>query len=255
MSKVLPIPAFKDNYIWALFSQTADEITVVDPGDALPVLDFLRQHNCKLNAILVTHHHWDHTGGVAKLLKTFPNINVYGPETITGINYPVKNGSEFKLPSQDIHFKVINIPGHTLDHIAYIGNNMLFCGDTLFSAGCGRIFEGTPQQMHDSLQKLMQLPDDMQVFCGHEYTLNNLQFAKTIEPNNSEIDNHISYITNILNSKQPSLPSNLLLEKAINPFLRCHEISVKEGVEKQCGQLCSDKLDVFKHLRRLKDQY
>ena len=177
--KIIPVPAFEDNYIWLICD--GRYAAVVDPGDAEPVLGHLSRHGLRLAAILITHHHGDHTGGIEALLR-HAAVPVYGPrkENIPGITNPVGTGDTVRLPELGVEFAVLDVPGHTAGHIAYYGANSLFCGDTLFTCGCGKLFEGTPAQMHASLQKFAALPDDTQVYCAHEYTLENIRFAKKV---------------------------------------------------------------------------
>lgn len=260
MNNIIPISAFSDNYIWGIHSTgtnntTSSMLTVVDPGDAVPVLDYLRSHGLTLNAIIITHHHWDHTGGLPKLLEHFPDVTIYGPETISGINYPVKEGSKIYLKPQDLSLEVMAIPGHTLDHIAYVGKGLVFCGDTLFSAGCGRLFEGTAEQMHYSLSKLRQLPNETKVYCAHEYTLANLKFAQHIEPENIDIKQQIFDVNTLLEQKKTSLPSTIKIEKQINPFLRVTEDTVIRSVAEKSGATSQSTTGVFASLRKLKDQF
>jgi hydroxyacylglutathione hydrolase len=221
MSLLLPIPAFSDNYIWLLAKD--DKAWVVDPGEAAPVLAALKSSNLTLAGILITHHHPDHTGGVAALLKEFP-VPVFGPENSPASNLidnPLKDKENIRIGTWQ--FSVIAIPGHTLDHIAFYcaADKILFCGDTLFSAGCGRVFEGTYEQMYQSLLKLAALPSDTKVCCAHEYTLSNLRFAVTIEPANQDIINYQKQCEELREKNQPTLPSSIGLEQRINPFLRC----------------------------------
>lgn len=224
MPLLLPIPAFSDNYIW-LFAQDG-KAWVVDPGEAAPVLQILRENNLQLAGILLTHHHADHTGGVTELLQHYP-VQVYGPCNSPAsnlISHPLQGGSHISLG--EIKFTVIATPGHTLDHIAFYSTEekILFCGDTLFSAGCGRVFEGTNEQMHQSLLKLAELPDDTKVCCAHEYTLSNLRFAIAAEPSNPDIDAYRNQCEVMREKNQPTLPSTVGLEKRINPFLRCSDL-------------------------------
>ena len=220
MLHVTPIPAFRDNYIWALHD---DKIAViVDPGEAAPVLNFLREKNLQLNTILITHHHNDHVGGNRDLLAKFP-VPVYGPaaEKIDTLTLRLNENDVVNLLQLGLSFRVIQIPGHTAGHIAYVGHGMVFCGDTLFACGCGRLFEGTAAQMHVSLSKLAALPGDTKVYCAHEYTLANIAFARAVEPDNAallqrEFDDREKRGNNI-----PTVPSTIQIELATNPFLRC----------------------------------
>jgi hydroxyacylglutathione hydrolase len=225
MSLLLPIPAFSDNYIW-LFAQDG-EAWVVDPGEAPPVLEALKSLELTLAGILVTHHHGDHTGGIKALRENFP-VPVFGPENSPAaelINNPLSHGESIKIGT--CQFLVISIPGHTLDHIAYYSaaEKILFCGDTLFSAGCGRVFEGTYEQMYQSLLKLAALPDDTRVCCAHEYTLSNLRFAIATEPSNRDIVKYKELCDDLREKELPTLPTSIGLEKRINPFLRCKDLA------------------------------
>jgi len=235
---ITPIPALKDNYIWAIMNRTNNTVLIVDPGEAEPVNAFLHEHKLTLAGILLTHHHWDHTNGVASLGKQH-HVPVIGPEKdrIAGLTRAVKEGDEVNIDGFPFTFKVMEIPGHTLGHIAYYSRGMLFCGDTLFAAGCGRIFEGTPPQMFATLQKLAALPDDTNVYCAHEYTVNNLRFAELAEPDNATIQKRMQKVRELRDQHLPSLPSTLGEEKATNPFLRC------------------DTVDEFTRLRKWKDDF
>ncbi len=254
LSHITPIPAFRDNYIWALESESA--VAVVDPGDAAPVESYLKQSGKKLCAILITHHHWDHTGG-AKALAAAHRCPVYGPsvENIPGVTHGLGEGDQVKLAELNLALTIMDIPGHTHGHIAYQGNGMLFCGDTLFAAGCGRLFEGTPAQMHHSLSRLAALPDETKMFCGHEYTLANLAFAATVEPGNAAIHTRREKSEALRAQNLPTLPTTMADEKATNPFLRVAEKSVKEAAEKQTGEKLNDPVSVFAALRSWKDRF
>lgn len=251
------IPAFRDNYIWWL--QGNDQQVVVDPGDAAPVIDALESQNAQLDAILITHHHPDHTGGIKALQARYPDVTVWGPDnpSIPGITHALKDGDLINLAGMT--FAVLAVPGHTLDHIAFYAQPddaepILFCGDTLFSSGCGRLFEGTPEQMFQSLQRLAALPDTTRVYCTHEYTLANLAFAQAVEPDNSDVQARLDEVQRYRASEQPSLPSTLSLEKRVNPFLRCNLAAVQAGVSSQ-SQVTSTPQQVFTALRAWKDSF
>ncbi|HTH94840.1 MAG TPA: hydroxyacylglutathione hydrolase [Rhodocyclaceae bacterium] len=222
---ITPIHAFDDNYIWAL--RKDDNVVVVDPGDAAPVLDYLARTGGTLVAILITHHHSDHIGGISTLLQ-HASVPVFGPAAerakITTLTRTLTEGDTVDIAEIDAQFRVIDVGGHTLGHIAYVGlldgKNTLFCGDTLFAGGCGRIFEGTPEQMHASLSKLAALPSDTCVYCAHEYTQSNLKFALAVEPNNSALQSRIADVAVLRAANKPTLPSTIALELATNPFLR-----------------------------------
>jgi len=253
MIEVVPLRAFKDNYMWTL--RDSGVAVVVDPGDARPVLDYLASENLRLVAILATHHHQDHVGGIAELLQEHP-VPVYGPrgEPITTLTHPVGGGDEVVLKELAVSFEVLNIPGHTRAHIAYYGANMLFCGDTLFACGCGRVFEGTPQQLHASLQSLMSLPDETEVYCGHEYTLANIAFAKAVEPENAALLLREASDARLRSENRPTLPSTIGREKATNPFLRVTRPAVIQSANKYLGRRVSDPAAVFAALRQWKNQ-
>lgn len=256
MASVLHVRAFQDNYIWLIRGDSATRVAAVDPGDAAPVLDFLRREGLDLTAILCTHHHPDHVGGVAALVREYP-VPVYGPaaESIGGVTHPLRENDVVQLAALGMSFRVIEIPGHTRGHIAFVGEGLLFCGDTLFSAGCGRLFEGTPEQMHRSLSRLAALPDATQVYCGHEYTQANLRFALAVEPGNPETAAYAREAEAIRARGEPTLPSTIGRERRINPFLRAGESSVKRAAEQHAQTALNDEIAVFAAVRRWKDNY
>jgi hydroxyacylglutathione hydrolase len=252
--QVVPLRAFKDNYVWTLRDEHV--AAVVDPGEARPVLEYLASERLRLVAILATHHHQDHVGGVAELVARYP-CPVFGPrgEPIATLTRPVGGGDNVALPALGLAFDVLDIPGHTRAHIAYYGANMLFCGDTLFACGCGRVFEGTPQQLHASLQKLVALPDETRVYCGHEYTLANIGFAKAVEPGNAQLREREKADAQLRARDLPTLPSTIGREKATNPFLRVREPAVIDSASKYLGKRTSDPAGVFAALRQWKNQF
>jgi hydroxyacylglutathione hydrolase len=252
--QVVPLRAFNDNYVWTLRNDRF--AAVVDPGEARPVLDYLASEKLQLAAILATHHHQDHVGGIEELRQKHP-APVFGPrgEPITTLTNPVGGGEEVAIPELGISFEVLDIPGHTRAHIAYYGTNMLFCGDTLFACGCGRVFEGTPQQLYESLQKLVALPDETLVYCGHEYTLANIGFAKAVEPDNAALLEREQSDTQLRRASRPTLPSTIGREKATNPFLRVTRPAVIESANKYLGRRVSDPAGVFAALRQWKNQF
>ena len=250
MLTITPIPAFDDNYIWLLHNKRY--AVAVDPGDATPVIAVLKQLNLKLSAILITHHHSDHIDGVAALLTHQP-APVYAPqyETFHFEHIKLVEGDEVSLPEIAQNFKVMWLPGHTLGHIAYMNHDYLFCGDTLFGAGCGRLFEGTPAQMLHSLQRLKRLPPATQVFCTHEYTTKNIEFALTVDPNNSDLMDRKQQVKQLRAQQLPSLPSTIELEIKTNPFLRCNQTSIIEHAQTE-NKL---ELTIFTKLRSLRNHY
>ncbi|WP_369742491.1 hydroxyacylglutathione hydrolase [Pseudidiomarina sp. PP-1MA] len=228
---VSAIPAFNDNYIWAIQARVGSAAVIVDPGDAEPVLAWLAEQQVALAAILITHHHWDHTDGIAALLEAYPRqpIPVFGPDPamaaplttpIACITDPLHDGELFRLPELDNQWQVFATPGHTLDHLCFYTPGYLFCGDTLFSAGCGRMFEGTAEQFQQSLQSLAELPASTNVYCAHEYTEANLRFARAAEPENQAVLMHQRWVKQQRQQGLSSLPSQLGKELEINPFLR-----------------------------------
>ena len=253
MLDIIRIPAFKDNYIWLL--RKGASAVVVDPGDARPVLDVLEREGLTLASILVTHHHNDHQGGIAELLTRFP-ARVFGPaaESITGIAQPLHGGETISLESLGVEFKVIAVPGHTLGHLAYYGSGSVFCGDTLFGAGCGRLFEGSPLQMHDSLARLALLPDQTAVYCAHEYTEANLRFSVAVEPGNRKLRRRADEVAVARAKGLATVPSTIGLEKATNPFLRCTEPEIIASAQTRVAQAHND-VEVFAALREWKNSF
>jgi hydroxyacylglutathione hydrolase len=254
---VRPVRAFSDNYIWLIQSPHApSRVVAVDPGDAAPVIAELRRSGASLAGILLTHHHADHIGGVPELLR-LGAVPVIGPDDgrIPQRTLTVREGGRCELPDLGLSFEILEVPGHTLSHIAFWGHGTLFCGDTLFSAGCGRMFEGTPPQMNASLDKLKDLPPDTRMFCGHEYTAANLRFALTVDPANSAALEYQAAVARLRAADRPSLPSTMGLEVQVNPFLRCDNPTVVRAAEAHAGQSLADPAAVFGVLRAWKDQF
>ena len=253
------LPAFSDNYIWLLKDARTRRCAVVDPGDAAPVLDWLDRHpGWQLSDILVTHHHHDHVGGVLQL-KERTGARVYGPahEQIPGRDVALEDAARIDVIGQAL--QVIAVPGHTLGHIAYFHDDAeqpwLLSGDTLFAAGCGRLFEGTAQDMFRSLGRLAALPPQTLIYCTHEYTLGNLRFARAVEPENPDIEKRFLDVSRLRENQQISLPSNLALELRTNPFLRSSIGAVATAASAQAGQELSDEVAVFAALRAWKDRF
>jgi hydroxyacylglutathione hydrolase len=254
--KLIPLPAFTDNYIWMLHDGT--RALVVDPGDAQSVLDALRHSSLQLEAILVTHHHPDHTDGV-DALRQATGAQVFGPAREVMPEPLIRVEAGASVTCLGLNFEVIEVPGHTAGHIAYYGAPaaeapILFCGDTLFSGGCGRLFEGSPAQMLASLDKLAALPDATRVCCAHEYTLSNLKFACTVEPGNKTLTAYFETVQAMRANQQVSLPSTLLLERQINPFLRSREPTVVEAV-KSFDASADGEVSIFAALRQWKNVF
>lgn len=258
MLQITPIKAFTDNYIWLLSEPGNSNAVVVDPGEHTGVIKTLDELGLNLTSILLTHHHWDHTGGVKHLIKHYGKLNVYGPahSHIDTINCPLQESDLIRLDEFPITFKILEIPGHTLDHIAfYSEHDILFCGDTLFTGGCGRLFEGTPAQMVDSLSKIMALPDQTKIYCGHEYTQANLKFAKAVEPENAQLQDRIEQVDKLRAKQLNTVPETLEMEKATNPFLRFMQDDVKHAAENFADQSLEDSIEVFANIRRWKDSF
>ena len=253
-----PITAFKDNYIWCI--RAGGRAVVVDPGEAAPVLAALQAAGLRLTGILLTHHHADHIGGVAELVRTLGTVPVYGPadDRITEATVRVRDGDRLVLDAlcdDGLAFDVLEVPGHTSSHVAFHGHGTLFSGDTLFSVGCGRMFEGTPPQMSASLDRLAALPAETLVFCGHEYTAANIAFARAVEPDNAAIDEWARAVDALRNCGRPSLPSTLRTEVATNPFLRCAEPAVAAAAAAHAGRPLSGPVEVFAELRAWKNTF
>jgi hydroxyacylglutathione hydrolase len=257
MLDIAAIPALRDNYIWIIHD--GHHALVVDPGEAAPVLKFLTAHSLQPQAILCTHRHADHTGGIAELRGVY-NVPVYGRRhpLNPNITHDLREGDRLELAAPAIAFDILEIPGHLDDHIAFLAPKnslpILFCGDVMFGAGCGRNFEGTPAQLHHSLQRLAALPDDTRVFCAHEYTDANLRFALACEPDNPDVHRRIEDTRRLRAAGQPSLPSIIALEKATNPFLRCTSPEIVRTLQRQ-GLTDTSELAVFTALRAWRNHF
>ncbi|MFG0771691.1 hydroxyacylglutathione hydrolase [Vibrio plantisponsor] len=252
MLQIKSIPAFNDNYIW-LIQNSDNRCAVVDPGDATPVLAYLEQHHLTLETILITHHHKDHTGGIRELVQQYPNIEIIGPsdDPVPYLTQKVTAGDQIEL--FDEHFWVLGLPGHTLGHIGYAGDGKLFCGDVLFSGGCGRVFEGTMEQMFTSLEKILALPEETEVYCAHEYTASNIAFAIAVEPNNEQLQIYRDEVIRLRAQNKSTIPTTLRKEKWINPFLRTREASVIKSVANRTAQ--NDPISIFTALREWKNDF
>jgi hydroxyacylglutathione hydrolase len=257
MTTIIPIPAFRDNYIWAVHDGRS--AAVVDPGDAAPVFAWLARSGMTLRAIIATHHHADHVGGVTALCERY-DVPVFGParETIPRRTHALGDGDRIEVPGIGLPLGVFDIPGHTAGHIAFYATGsdpLLFCGDTLFAAGCGRLFEGTPEQMWSSLGKLAQLTPATRVYCGHEYTLANLRFAEAVEPDNADVRARTSREQVKRDRGEPTLPSTIGDELATNPFLRAGLTNVAAAATKRAGRPMNGAVDVFATLREWKNGF
>ena len=258
MPAIIPIPALRDNYIWLM--REGRHAAVVDPGDAAPVLAYLERESLTLSGIVITHHHWDHVNGIEALAARFP-VPVYGParESIPGRTHPVAEGDTFGVPEVGIELSVLDVPGHTSGQVSYVGscdgNPVTFTGDTLFTCGCGRIFEGTPEQMLASLKKLAALPAETLVYCGHEYTLANLRFALAVEPDNRALPERQDREQAKRDRDLPTVPSRMDEERATNPFLRASEPAVFAAAQQHAGRPLANAVEAFAVLREWKNNF
>jgi hydroxyacylglutathione hydrolase len=248
------IPTLESNYVWALHD--GKHAILVDPGEAGPPLEWLSDQGLELTALLITHHHWDHTGGIDDILARHP-VPVHGPEDarIAQVDHPVREGDHVCIDSPSADFEVLSVPGHTSIHLAFFGHRLVLCGDALFSAGCGRMFEGTAEEMLASLDKLANLPADTRVLCAHEYTQANCRFALAVEPDNEDLQARAREVDALRDHGEITLPSRIGAERRFNPFLRSREPAVVSAVQ-QHDPACSDEpVEVFAALRRWKDNF
>ena len=254
MYSVEPIKAYDDNYIWLI--STNEGSIIVDPGESKKIIEGIDKNKIDLKAILITHHHFDHTNGLQDLLD-INNFDVFGPvNNINGINNKVGDSDQFTVIGID--FEVIEIPGHTLDHIGFYsfndGDPILFCGDTLFAGGCGRVFEGTYQQMFEALKKISRLPKNTKIYCGHEYTLSNIKFALEVDPNNIKLQNEYKNVQELMKSNKPSLPTTIEKELDTNPFLRCDDLDIQKNIVKKFN-VDDSEFEIFTAIRKWKDNF
>ena len=259
MIEILALRAFDDNYIWLL--RAGGYVAAVDPGDAAPVLAHLEHSGDRLCAMLVTHHHGDHVGGLAEILARFPVV-VFGPalENIPGVSHPLVGGEHIELPQIALEFEVIAVPGHTRGHIAYYGPSLaehgaVFCGDTLFGAGCGRLFEGTPAQMQQSLARLAVLPAPTFVYCAHEYTQSNLRFAAAVEPGSIAVQRRSENVARDRAAHRATIPTSIGLELETNPFLRWDAPAVRAAAASRLGHVPADAVETFATIREWKNRF
>ena len=256
MLTIQAISAFNDNYIWLIEDPDTRRVLIIDPGDAAPVINAINQQQLIPSAILITHHHSDHIGGITALTKQY-KLPVYGPESesIIGLTHPLSDNPLLMIDPAFPVITVLAVPGHTAGHIAFLINDCLFCGDTLFAAGCGRLLGGTAEELFHSLQQLATLPIQTRIFCAHEYTEANLRFAATVEPKNIAIQQRIKDTSTLRQQNLPSLPSTLALELATNPFLRCDQEALTQSVQQFSGKTLSTPVEVFSALRAWKDLF
>jgi len=258
---VTAINAFNDNYIWALANGTNDKIALIDPGDASVCIDYLQKNNLVLSAILITHHHRDHVGGIKALIdfakEKLWSVTVYGPanENIDLLDVKLQENDSVNLTELGCQLNVFDLPGHTKGHIAYYNDETLFCGDTLFSGGCGRLFEGTAKQMHQSLSKLASLPANTLIYCAHEYTQANLAFALAVEPDNTKLHSYAEKVNVMRHNNEATIPSYIGTEREINPFMRCHERTIKLAAEKYSQSTQTSDSEIFAVIRSWKDNF
>lgn len=252
--EIVPLPAFRDNYIWLM--REGRHAAVVDPGDAAPVARYLADHDLTLSTILVTHHHADHTGALAEL-KGNGCVTVFGPaaEDISEVDIGVREGASVRVPGIGLELAVFDVPGHTRGHVAYYGPSALFCGDTLFGCGCGRLFEGSAAQMWDSLSKLAALPEATPLYCAHEYTQANIGFALAVEPDNVALLARAAQVEALRAQGRPTLPSTVGEERRTNPFLRAAIPAVALAASRREGRPVEQPVDVFAALRAWKDKF
>src|SRR3954471_13473261 len=252
--QVHAVPAFQDNYLWVIAE--GRHAAVVDPGDAAPVQRLLEERGLELTAILATHHHADHVGGVPPLVERW-KCPVFGPahDGVNGLDRRLVEGDRIEVPGLAVAFEVLDVPGHTAGHIAYVGEGAVFCGDTLFGCGCGRLFEGTPAQMSASLAKLARLDAKTRVYCAHEYTMSNIRFAEAVEPGNAALAARKLRDSARRERHEPTIPSTIGEERATNPFLRCSEPEVVASAQRHASRRLADRVEVFAEIRAWKNHF
>jgi len=252
--QVHAVPAFQDNYLWVV--AVGRHAAAVDPGDAAPIEAFLASHGLELAAILATHHHADHVGGVGALVQRW-KCPVFGPahDGVEGLDRKLAEGDRITVPKLGVELGVLDVPGHTAGHIAYVGDGLVFCGDTLFGCGCGRLFEGTPAQMSESLGKLARLAPETRVYCAHEYTMSNIRFAEAVEPGNARLSARKVRDAARRSRGEATIPSTIGEEIATNPFLRCTEPEVVASAERHAQRALAGPVEVFAEIRDWKNKF
>lgn len=257
MLELIPVPALSDNYIWLLKKPGSNNVAVVDPGEAKPILSALSHGGYNPVAILITHHHDDHVEGLFDLKHHYTGAPVYGPaeEDVRGLTDDVSGGDRVEIPELGVTFEVYDTPGHTQGHISFYGDGVLVCGDTLFAGGCGRVIEGTNEEMVESLAKLGALPADTMCCCGHEYTRKNLAFARAVEPDNEALAEREREVVALRDQGKPTVPFPLGPELETNPFLRCDQPAVKAAAEQHAGRNLDGTLEVFSVIRDWKNNF
>jgi hydroxyacylglutathione hydrolase len=257
MPQPIAIPALSDNYVWLIRADQGSACAIIDPGEAAPVIEAIRREGLEPVAVLITHHHHDHIGGLKEIRAAWPDIPVYGPadEPVDGVTEPLVEGARVELDAVGVDFDVIATPGHTLGHIVYHGGGLLICGDTLFAGGCGRVFEGTNDQMHASIERLAAMRRQTICCCGHEYTLANLEFARAVEPDNKALETRQRECRKLRDEGRPTVPFDLGGELRTNPFMRCHEPTVHQAAEAHAGRGLETPAEVFAVLRDWKNNF
>lgn len=256
MLEIIPIPALKDNYIWLVINKENGYSAIVDPSQAEPVIDVIHERQLTPAAILITHHHWDHVGGITDITAIY-DIPVYTPknEKVSGSTHPVAEGDVVSIPELNLDLKILDVPGHTAGAVAYYTDEFVFSGDTLFTGGCGRMFEGTAPQMYHSLKKFTSLADETLLYCGHEYTEANLRFALSVEPDNTDLQERLDEVQQRRQQHEVTVPASLELEKLTNPFLRCELDSVINAAASHSGKTLRAPHEVFAAVRQWKDNF
>ncbi len=254
--QIKPLPSLTDNYIWLLIDTDSSTAIIIDPGTAISCEKFFEQQGISPVAMLITHRHWDHVDGIEQLQQKY-DIPVFGPATefIPCLTTPLNSNDSASVPELDLDFQIMDLSGHTAGHIGYLLDDKLFCGDTLFSAGCGRLFDGTAEQFHASLQRIKQLPTDTTIYCAHEYTLDNLRFAQAVEPDNEAVQSRIEEVKTLREKNLPSLPFMLKDELQYNPFLRTDKENVMQAVAHYSGVAIDNSEECFRYLRLWKDGF